>query len=72
MDQQAVNKFKEKQREAMKKLKSDYASKLKNLKQAKKELQQEDNNKENFPINAISESRNVNFQKFGEGQRVRI
>jgi len=54
MDIQAVNKFKEKQRQVMKKLKTDYAHKLNNLKQAKKALQEEDYNKENYSINKPS------------------
>ena len=37
----------------MKKLKTDYASKLNNLKQAKRALQAEDFNKENIQINNI-------------------
>jgi hypothetical protein len=48
MDVDAVSKFKEKQREAMRKLKTDYAHKLKNLKKAKKALQEEEFDKENF------------------------
>ena len=49
----AVSKLKEKQSEVMKKLKTDYASKLNNLKQAKRALQAEDFNKENIQINNI-------------------
>ena len=51
--------FQEKQREAMRKLKNDYASKLNNLKQAKKALQEIDYNKENFPINRLEKSFNI-------------
>ena len=68
MDLQAVNKFKEKQREAMRKLKSDYANKLNNLKQAKKALQQEDFDKENFPMNNKPGSRNMNFPHHNANQ----
>lgn len=53
MEITAVSKLKEKQSEVMKKLKTDYASKLNNLKQAKRALQAEDFNKENIQNNNI-------------------
>lgn len=53
---QAVNQFKEKQKEAMKKLKKDYAAKINNLKQAKRALQGCD--KENYSSNLNCASRN--------------
>ena len=61
MEMQAVNQFKLKQREAMKKLKTDYATTLSNLKQAKKALQ-EDFDKENYSSNLLQKTDNSKFR----------
>lgn len=66
---QAVNQFKQKQREAMQSLKNYYVNKLNNLKQAKRGLQG-DYDKENFSTNLENQSRS-NKNNFAESRPLR-